>query len=96
MLSARHHYLQMVPGDGGLHPEMQGDAPIKKWREWFKAGKPKDKFDTIWMGLNMMTYPTKQFGWEGMTTTMKKASFFLAMKQFKIGVHHLLSQKPIG
>ena len=94
MLSATHDYFQMVPGDGALHPEMQGDAPIKRCREWYKAGKPKDKFDSIWMGLNMMTYPTKQFGWEGMTTTMKKASFFSwPWSSLKQAFIILLSQK---
>jgi hypothetical protein len=65
----------MVPGATGLHVEIQGDKPINKMKEWFKAGKPKDKFDSIWMGLDMMTYPTKHFGWEGITVTMKAVCF---------------------
>jgi hypothetical protein len=43
----------------------------KKLEKWRKDGKPIDQFDPIWMGLLMLATPTKTFGWEGITKTMK-------------------------
>ena len=66
----------MAKGDrGGVHKQLQNGKPLKAMRKWFKAGKPKDQFDSTWMGLDMLTFPTKHFGWKGITTTMKKVSY---------------------
>ena len=72
----------MVPGGAANHNEIKADNALKKMKDWFKAGKPKDKFDPTWMGLIMLTQPTYHFGWEGLTATMKKVSnlkFFLIL-----------------
>ena len=41
----------MSKGDrGGVHKQLKNGKPLKAMRKWFKAGKPKDKFDsTIYM-----------------------------------------------
>ena len=64
--------FKLVPGGTFPDPEHAPDVIDKKWREWVKNGKPEDKFDHSEMGLDMMTAPTKHFGWEEITSTMKK------------------------
>jgi hypothetical protein len=66
----------LVPNGTTAH----GDhAPIdQQFKEWVEKGKPEDQFDHTAMGLDLMSIPTKYFGWEGVTETMKKVfSLFL-------------------
>ena len=65
----------MMPDEGALDQQIRSDKSIKDMRNWFKAGKPKDKFDPVSMGLDMLTLPTKHFGWKGITATMKKVPY---------------------
>ena len=62
----------MVPGGKVPHENHAPEVIDKRWREWAEKGKPKDKFDHTAMGLDMLTAPTKHFGWKGITATMKK------------------------
>lgn len=64
------------------HPTPEGTD--KQFREWVEQGKPEDQFDHGLMGLNMMIIPTKFFGWEGITETMKKVCYDLSVQQVLI------------
>ena len=66
------YLFKLVPGGKIPHTNHAPDVIDKRWREWVKNGKPEDKFDHTTMGLDMMTAPTKHFGWEEITATMKK------------------------
>jgi hypothetical protein len=69
--------FQLVPGGTDPHPNHTPDVTDKRWRDWVASGKPEDKFDHTVMGLDMMTFPTKHFGWQGITETMKQVIFFI-------------------
>ena len=56
------------------HPEFSNGTVEKKIIEWSKKGRNTTQFDTTWMGLGMLTIPTKHFGWESITKTMKFVS----------------------
>ena len=43
----------------------------EKLKQWSKDGKDAAKFDHTWMGLGLLTLPTRHFGWDGITKTMK-------------------------
>jgi hypothetical protein len=66
----------LVPGGLDPHPNHTPDVTDKRWRDWVASGKPEDKFDHTVMGLDMMTFPTKHFGWQGITETMKQVSYY--------------------
>ena len=70
------HDVQLVPD--GTTPRGDQSSLDEQFREWVQNGKPEDKFDHTFMGLDMMTIPTKYFGWEGITETMKKVFTFLS------------------
>jgi hypothetical protein len=57
-----------------VHPHFSNGRIEKFIMDWSKDGKNISKFDTTWMGLGMLTIPTKHFGWESITKTMKLVS----------------------
>jgi hypothetical protein len=69
------HTIQFGPeGKNTRNPYYNPTPEVtdKHFIEWVEKGKPEDQFDHAEMGLDMMTIPTKFFGWEGITETMKK------------------------
>ena len=60
----------------------------QKLEEWSQEGKDVKKFDHKWMGLFMFTAPTQQFGWEGLTKTMKAVNRKHIFKFWKIGIDY--------
>jgi hypothetical protein len=62
----------LIPEGKYPHNDHTPEVVDRNFREWVENGKQEDKFDHTAMGLDMMTIPTKYFGWEGMTETMKK------------------------
>jgi hypothetical protein len=69
--------FQLFPEGKEPHPAHTPEEIDKTFREWVEKGKPEDQFDHTAMGLDMLTIPTKHFGWEGITETMKKVMFCL-------------------
>ena len=60
-----------------LHSQLKPEVRDRRFTEFVKKGKPEKDFDFTWMGLDMLMLPTMHFGYQGVTATMKKESFFL-------------------
>ena len=57
-----------------VHPHFSNGTVERYIMKWSKEGKNITKFDKTFMGLGMLTIPTKHFGWESITKTMKVVS----------------------
>ena len=66
-------WFQKTPSDTG-YPELFDGTVEKKIIKWRKKGGKTTQFDHTVMGLAMLTIPTKHFGWESITKTMKLVS----------------------
>jgi hypothetical protein len=71
--------FQLLPGGKFPHENHTPEKIDKRLQDWVKSGKPEDKFDHTAMGLDMLTIPTRFFGWEEITETMKKVNFFFCV-----------------
>jgi len=76
--------FQLFPEGKDPHPAHTPDEIDKNFREWVEKGKPEDQFDHTAMGLDMLTIPTRHFGWEGITETMKKVTLAFSNLCFEI------------
>jgi hypothetical protein len=46
----------------------------KDLQQWYNNGKIAAQFDHKWMGLFMISAPTQEFGWDGISQTIKIVS----------------------
>ncbi len=67
-------YFQITKNVNNGHEEYANGKVEEKLKQWSKEGKDPSKFDHTWMGLGLLALPTRHFGWEGITKTMKVVS----------------------
>ncbi len=53
----------------------------KNLEQWSKEGKNIANFDPVWMGLLMFSAPTEEFGWDGISMTMKVVRKIAALEK---------------
>ena len=65
------YFFQITNNVENGHEEYSNGKVEEKLKQWSKEGKKAEKFDHTWMGLGLLALPTRHFGWDGITKTMK-------------------------